>query len=94
MRDTTRLCHYSEVRRKWPFLPDYNKWLDKYYEEMGNLSGSFEHTNLQHIAYQTFLAYFQKLIGQKLTNKTQGIWYPPLEKEENFLMRWIEDEES
>ena len=37
---------------------------------------------------------FQKLIGQKLTNKTQGIWYPPLETEENFLMRWIEDEES
>ena len=37
---------------------------------------------------------FQKVIGQKLTNKTQGIWFPSLEKEENFLMRWIEDEES
>lgn len=37
---------------------------------------------------------FQKLIGQKLTEKTQGIWFPPLEKEQNFLMRWIEDDES
>ena len=37
---------------------------------------------------------FQQLIGQKLTEKTQGIWYPALEKEDNFLMRWIEDDES
>ena len=37
---------------------------------------------------------FQKLIGQNLTEKTQGIWFPALEKEENFLMRWIEDDES
>ena len=35
---------------------------------------------------------FQALIGQKLTLKTQGIWFPALEREENFLMRWIEDD--
>ena len=35
---------------------------------------------------------FSKLIGQKLTKKTKGIWYPPHEEEENFLMRWVNDE--
>ena len=38
---------------------------------------------------------FQKLIGQNLTKKTQGIWYPALDKDtDNYLMRWIEDDES
>jgi hypothetical protein len=34
---------------------------------------------------------FAKLIGQKLTKKTKGIWYPAHEAEENFLMRWTDD---
>lgn len=34
---------------------------------------------------------FSKIIGQNLTNKTKSIWYPKLDKEENSLMRWIEE---
>lgn len=34
---------------------------------------------------------FAELIGQKLTKKTKGIWYPAFEKEDNFLMRWVND---
>ena len=38
---------------------------------------------------------FQKLIGQNLTSKTKGIWYPALDVDtDNFLMRWIEDDQS
>uniref|UniRef100_A0A6C0JTQ8 Uncharacterized protein n=1 Tax=viral metagenome TaxID=1070528 RepID=A0A6C0JTQ8_9ZZZZ len=36
---------------------------------------------------------FAKLIEQNLTEKTKSIWYPKLEKDDNFLKRWIEVEE-
>lgn len=34
---------------------------------------------------------FAKLIDQNLTEKTKSIWYPKLDREENALMRWIEE---
>lgn len=34
---------------------------------------------------------FATLIKQNLTEKTKSIWYPKLNREENSLMRWIED---
>lgn len=33
---------------------------------------------------------FQKLIGQKLTEKTKSIWHPALDKTANSLLRWVE----
>jgi hypothetical protein len=35
---------------------------------------------------------FSTLIGQKLTNKTKSIWHPKLDRDENSLKRWFEDE--
>ena len=36
---------------------------------------------------------FAKLIGQKITNKTRGIWYPaPDGVRESYLYRWFEEE--
>ncbi len=37
---------------------------------------------------------FARLIGQSLTKKTRGIWFPAFEREENFLMRWVDDEDT
>jgi hypothetical protein len=34
---------------------------------------------------------FAKLINQNLSEKTKSIWYPKLDREENALMRWIEE---
>jgi hypothetical protein len=34
---------------------------------------------------------FQKLIDQKLTDKTKSIWHPGLDKDANSLLRWIEE---
>lgn len=36
---------------------------------------------------------FAKLIEQNLTEKTKSVWYPKLEKDDNFLKRWIEVDE-
>ena len=37
---------------------------------------------------------FQKAIGQKLTPKTSGIWFPQPESPlESHLNRWVEDDE-
>lgn len=35
---------------------------------------------------------FAKLIGQPLTDKTKSTWHPRLDRTENSLMRWIEEE--
>jgi len=40
--------------------------------------------------YQAFAA----LIGQNLTEKTKSIWYPKLDRTENSLCRWIEEDAS
>jgi len=37
---------------------------------------------------------FAKIMNQKLTEKTKSIWYPELDREENALLRWMEDDES
>jgi len=34
---------------------------------------------------------FAKLVNQNLSEKTKSIWYPKLDREENALMRWIEE---
>lgn len=34
---------------------------------------------------------YAKLVGQTLTEKTKSTWYPPLSREENALLRWIEE---
>ena len=35
---------------------------------------------------------FAKLIGQNLTTKTKSIWHPHLDRTQNSLLRWIEEE--
>lgn len=35
---------------------------------------------------------FAKLIGQNLTKKTKSIWHPHLDRTQNSLLRWIEEE--
>jgi hypothetical protein len=35
---------------------------------------------------------FAILVDQKLTMKTKSVWYPKLDREENALLRWMEDE--
>lgn len=39
------------------------------------------------------IANFSKIIGQTVTNKTYGIWHPPLDRFENSLLRYIDEEE-
>lgn len=34
---------------------------------------------------------FCKLIDQPMTEKTKSIWHPKLDREENSLLRWIEE---
>ena len=34
---------------------------------------------------------FSKLIDQNLTEKTKSIWHPKLNRDENSLRRWIEE---
>lgn len=33
---------------------------------------------------------FAKLVDQNLSTKTKSIWYPKLDRDANFLKRWIE----
>jgi hypothetical protein len=34
---------------------------------------------------------FAKLVDQNLSKKTKSIWYPKLDRDANFLKRWIEE---
>jgi hypothetical protein len=36
---------------------------------------------------------FGKLVEQNLSEKTKSIWYPKLDRDENSLKRWIEQDE-
>ena len=36
---------------------------------------------------------FAKLIQQNLSEKTKSIWYPKLDREENSLLRWVEEDD-
>lgn len=35
---------------------------------------------------------FAKLIDQNLSEKTKSIWFPYMPKEQNSLMRWVEED--
>ena len=35
---------------------------------------------------------FAELVDQNLSNKTKSIWYPKLDRDANFMKRWIEEE--
>ena len=37
---------------------------------------------------------FAEVLGQKLTPKTKSVWFPPKERDENSLKRWMEDDED
>lgn len=34
---------------------------------------------------------FSKLVDQPLTMRTKSVWYPKLDREENALLRWMEE---
>jgi len=36
---------------------------------------------------------FAELIGQTVTPKTKGVWYPPADKSKNSLLRWMHEDQ-
>ena len=37
---------------------------------------------------------FQELLDIKIGPKSKSCWYPAVDEEQNFLYRWVDDDES
>jgi hypothetical protein len=70
----------KEWKKHWVGMPDFDQDDNPPYKKL--------YLNFRNEEdYQAFA----KLIDQNLTEKTKSIWYPKLNREENSLLRWIEE---
>lgn len=71
----------KEWKKHWVGMPEYVQEDKKTYK-----------TIYVHFRNQEDYEEFERLIDQKLTKKTKSIWYPKLDRSQNALLRWIEEE--
>ena len=71
----------EEWRKHWKNMPSYTQEANEPYKKVI-------------MAFRTKEDYedFQKLIGQKLTEKTKSAWHPHLDVTANSLLRWMDEE--
>ena len=71
----------KEWKKHWIGMPEYEQEDNPPYKKL-------------YVSFRTEEDYqeFANIIGQKLTNKTKIIWHPKLNRDENSLKRWIEEE--
>lgn len=74
--------NYQNWRKHWKGMPEFES---KDTEPKKQLTISFR-------SEEDFLA-FAEVIGQRLTLKTKSVWYPPREKDQNSLRRWLDEDE-
>ena len=68
-------------RKHWKGMPEYKQDHKKAYK-----------TIYVHFRNEDDYEDFQKLVGQKLSEKTKTIWHPKLEVTKNSLLRWVEED--
>lgn len=71
----------KEWMKHWTGMPEYKQEDNPTYK-----------TLYVHFRNKEDYEEFAKLIGQPLTDKTKSTWHPRLDRTENALMRWIEEE--
>ena len=81
--DPTDVVEEKEWQKHWTAMPEY--------EQKDNPTHK---TIYVHFRSEADYQEFAKMIGQNLTEKTKSIWHPALDRAQNSLMRWIEDDES
>ena len=72
----------KEWKKHWVGMPEYDQEDNPTYK-----------TIYVHFRNKDDYEEFAKMIGQPLTEKTKSIWHPRLDRTENALMRWIEEEQ-
>lgn len=81
--NTVKEVDLDSWRAHWKQMPDYTNETNKPYKRVI-------------MGFRTKEDYeeFQKLIGQKMTDKTKSAWHPALDKTANSLMRWMSEGDS
>ena len=72
----------KEWKKHWVGMPEYTQEDNPTYK-----------TIYVHFRNKDDYEEFAKLIEQHLTEKTKSIWHPKLDRTENALMRWIEEDQ-
>lgn len=72
----------KEWKKHWVGMPEFEQENNPSYKKI-------------HVHFRTKEDFeeFQKLISQKMTDKTKSVWHPKLSKDDNKLQRWLEIEE-
>lgn len=73
---------HKEWKKHWIGMPEYAQEDNPTYK-----------TIYVHFRNKDDYEEFAKLIGQPLTEKTKSIWHPRLDRTENALMRWIQEDQ-
>ena len=81
--DAWKEHNYQNWREHWKGMPE------------------FESTNIEpkrsltvHFRSQEDVDKFSELLDMKLSEKAKSTWYPPREKDQNSLRRWLDDGEA
>jgi hypothetical protein len=70
----------EEWKEHWKGMPEFVQEDNKPFKSV-----------IMHFRTQEDFLEFQKMIDQKMTDKTKSAWYPELEKTANSLLRWVEE---
>jgi hypothetical protein len=71
----------KEWKKYWKGMPEFDQEENPTYK-----------TLYVHFRNEEDYKEFAKMINQNLTDKTKSIWHPALDRIQNALMRWIEEE--
>lgn len=82
LNDMFDITEEKEWEKHWVGMPEFSNEENQPYKKI----------NVSFRTKEDFEE-FQKLIGQKMTDKTKSIWHPKLDIAANKLLRWIVDEE-
>ncbi len=71
----------KEWKKLWKGMPEFEQEENPTYK-----------TIYVHFRTESDYKEFAKLVDQNLSNKTKSIWHPALDRTQNSLLRWIEEE--
>lgn len=81
--DAWKEHNYQNWREHWSGMPEFESVSIKPIRSL-----------TVHFRTQEDIDKFQELFGIKLTGKTKSTWYPPREKDQNSLRRWLDEGEA
>ena len=74
--------NYQNWREHWQGMPEFES----------NDMNPKKDLKINFRSVEDFLK-FSEILGQNLTEKTKSVWWPPREKDQNSLRRWLDESE-